>query len=107
MPSDTNTHTNDNAVVDAPIALFEPGEFHATDGVLSFLSQRLQTVVGLYDRHIVGDWPEMTPVDQALNYAAVKDGGVIRSRYMIDNQPIWVITEADRSITTILLPSEY
>lgn len=67
-------------------------------------------------RHYKGDWGVMDDEDMQTNDQAVKYGGRVLSAYPIDlSQPcrghgpntIWVITEADRSITTVLLPSEY
>lgn len=62
-------------------------------------------------RHYVGDWGELAAADKALNDAAVTSGeDRIFSAYKRKNQPdmkIWIITEADRSATTILFPSEY
>jgi len=59
-------------------------------------------------RHVAGDWGDLDARDKALNDAAVKRGGRIFSAYQLtDDIRVWVITEADRSSTTVLLPSEY
>ncbi|ARB47006.1 MULTISPECIES: hypothetical protein [Alcanivoracaceae] len=59
-------------------------------------------------RHRHGDWGEMPPEDQASNEEALTEGYRLMSSYSIaPHTTIWVITEADRSVTTLLLPSEY
>jgi len=67
-------------------------------------------------RHLTGDWGCVSAEDKAANDAALTDGDRLLSAYPIDpNQPsegfgkntLWIITEADRSVTTLLLPDEY
>jgi len=59
-------------------------------------------------RHIKGDWGEVCRDDWALNDEALKDGSRILSAYRTNKQVrLWIITEADRAATTILLPDEY
>lgn len=58
-------------------------------------------------RHSFGDWGEMCPEDRAANDDAVKHGMRIMSAYTYRDVKYWVITEWDRSVTTILLPEEY
>lgn len=59
-------------------------------------------------RHVTGDWGELCKEDQQENERAVKKSGRVFSSYALpDNTKIWVITEWDRSYTTILLPDEY
>ena len=54
-------------------------------------------------RHVSGDWGDLDAHDKAVNETAVLAGGRILSKY----GELWIITERDRSITTLLLPSEY
>lgn len=66
----------------------------------------------LLARHVYGDWREMSPEDQRSNEEAVMDGSLrVFSRYTVPvagkEVKLWIITEADRSSTTILLPREY
>ena len=61
----------------------------------------------LLKKHLSGDWSEMAEEDQESNREAVIEGSRIFSAYTIHNVKFWVITEADRHSTTILLPSEY
>ena len=59
-------------------------------------------------RHIVGDWGDLCLDDWNLNNEAVRDGHRVLSRYQsTDGTWFWIITEWDRSVTTILLPLEY
>jgi len=54
-----------------------------------------------------GDWTEMDVEDQQANREAIAHGDRVFSAYTIQGIKFWVITEADRSATSILLPSEY
>jgi hypothetical protein len=55
-----------------------------------------------------GDWGELSEADKQKNEHALRNGAPIRSAYPLPSgEKVWVITEADRSVTTLLLPSEY
>jgi hypothetical protein len=59
-------------------------------------------------RHLAGDWGELSPEDTAENELSLREGFRLLSAYSLrDGTRIWVITESDRSATTILLPDEY
>lgn len=60
-------------------------------------------------RHLSGDWGDLCASDAAANDAALRhDDGRLFSAYdLLDNGRLWIITEADRSATTLLLPEEY
>lgn len=59
-------------------------------------------------RHCAGDWGELGDEDKSSNDAALKNGSRIFSAYRGANgTKFWLITEADRSVTTFLLPEEY
>lgn len=58
-------------------------------------------------RHQSGDWGTVCDEDKAENDFSVENGYRILSAYDVEGETIWVITEADRSVTTILLPDEY
>jgi hypothetical protein len=58
-------------------------------------------------RHMEGDWGKVCEEDKALNDEALKDGSRVLSSYDIGGTTLWIITEADRSVTTFLLPEEY
>ena len=59
-------------------------------------------------RHLEGDWGQVCESDRQLNDSAIQDGGLIMSEYCSSSGVrFWIITEYDRSVTTILLPSDY
>lgn len=59
-------------------------------------------------RHATGDWGNLDDVDKAENDRALVDGGRLVSSFLsLDGTKFWIITEADRSATTVLLPEEY
>ena len=61
----------------------------------------------LFERHVRGDWGDVCPEDKKLNDQALLDNEKILSVYTDGRVVFWIITEADRSVTTILLPEEY
>ncbi len=64
--------------------------------------------VELLNRHVTGDWGDLEDEDKEENELSVKEGFRILSAYELETDvKIWVITEWDRSATTILLPDEY
>ena len=59
-------------------------------------------------RHAGGDWGELDPEDRDMNDSSLEDGFRLLSVYSDRHgEPFWIITEADRSATTVLLPEEY
>ena len=65
-------------------------------------------VMTLLRRHQAGDWGEICAEDREENELSLKHGCRLLSTYKLkDKTPIWVLTEADRSATTIILASEY
>jgi hypothetical protein len=88
--------------------LFFLGSIVATPGAIATLEEQGVAPRTLIDRHVSGDWLEMSADDQRSNLEAIERGSRVFSRYTLANQAIiWIITEADRSSTTILLPDEY
>jgi len=87
--------------------LFELGRIIATAGALSTMQERNITPETLLIRHICCDWQDMEDEDQESNREALSQGMQIISTYVIDEVTFFVITEGDRSRTTILLPEEY
>ena len=61
----------------------------------------------LLARHATGDWGELCAFDRRQNQIALREGLRVLSSYEISVGRVWIITEADRSVTTILLPEEY
>lgn len=87
--------------------LFSPGTCLVTPGALAMLFMLGVPPIRLLVRHVSGDWGQIDPEDKGLNEAALRDGARIMSVYKFGDLTFWVITEADRSATTILLPDEY
>ena len=89
-------------------ARFDLGRIVATPGALDALECSGDTPVTFLGRHLGGDWGDLDEHDRAENELSVREGFRLLSAYALrDGTKIWVITEADRSSTTILLPSEY
>jgi len=89
-------------------ALFSLGSIVATPGALSLLADTQTDPLALLSRHVRGDWGEVPPEDAAENKYSVQHGFRIISSYTLGARDrVWVITEHDRSVTTLLLPSEY
>jgi hypothetical protein len=91
---------------------FQVGQCCATQGALAALEDNGEHPISYIARHQSGDWGDLSAGDKARNEAALipdADGECDRilSAYNLkDNQRIWIITEWDRSVTTVLLPSE-
>lgn len=91
-----------------PIALFPLGQVVATPGALEALDRSAINAPDLIQRHQSGDWGNVPPGDAEENLRSVENGWRILSSYVIsEDQNLWIITEADRSVTTLLLPEEY
>lgn len=90
-------------------ARVEPGRVYATPGALDAIGGAGQTPGDFLGRHLGGDWGELEPEDARLNGEAARTGaGRVFSAYRTrTGERIWVITEHDRSATTLLLPDEY
>ena len=88
--------------------LFLLGDVVATPGAIDAMQSLNITPQQLLQLHVSGDWGSVDPEDAKVNDAAVHNGERILSSYRIgEHTRIWVITEWDRSVTTLLLPSEY
>jgi hypothetical protein len=86
--------------------LFNLGAIRITDGAAAALG--VDEAVVMVRRHLTGDWGEMDSHDRRVNREAVRDGNRVVSEYRAaSGARVWVITEADRSATTLLLPEEY
>ena len=91
-----------------PPELFELGRVVGTPGAVVKLIEHEVDATELVTRHAFGFWGDLDPEDRAANEAAVESGGRIVSCFTLpDASRVWVITEADRSVTTLLLPEEY
>lgn len=90
------------------VPLFPLGQVVATPGALDALDRAAVNAADLLQRHQHGDWGNVPPEDAAENERSVSGGWRILSSYQVtEDIRIWIITEADRSVTTLLLPDEY
>ena len=90
------------------IPLFQPGQIVATPGALDLLEEAKRTPQEFLSRHLRGDWGDLCQEDERENEFSLKHGFRLMSCYQITaTENLWVITEADRSVTTLLLPNEY
>jgi hypothetical protein len=88
---------------------FKVGKVVATPCAIEALRESGQSPFEFVARHSSGDWGSDTcPEDAAANEQSLIDGSRLLSVYRTSNgEKLWVITEADRSVTTLLLPEEY
>lgn len=100
----TETMTSNEQVI---TPLFQVGRTFATPGAIKELSKLVIEPTELIKRHVSGDWSEMEQEDQEANKNALENDSRIFSAYKFNTLTIWVITEADRHNTTLLLPEEY
>jgi len=90
------------------VPLFPAGQIVATPGALALLAQAQKTPLEFLSRHLRGDWGDLCQEDKTENELSLKHGYRLMSSYRInEGETLWVITEADRSATTMLLPSDY
>jgi hypothetical protein len=88
--------------------LFDTGQLVATLGALAALEKAGQSAIEFLSRHVCGDWGELPNEDKAENHFTLEKGFRLLSSFRTAaGDKLWVITEADRSVTTILLPEEY
>ena len=85
---------------------FEPGHLCITPTAAEAVSQG--DVIRALQRHLSGDWGDLDAHDLAANEAALLDDARLFSSYHDPRgTKFWIITEADRSSTTVLLPEDY
>ncbi|MDD2760526.1 MAG: hypothetical protein PHH11_09580 [Methylomonas sp.] len=110
MNTATNNKTaNDSSIEAAPAKLlFSPGQVVATPGAIALMNGNQIQSLSLLVRHLTGDWGAVPSEDAKANLEALKIGARILSSYPLEGGArIWIITAADRSSTTFLLPEEY
>ncbi len=102
-----------------PASLFRPlfpmGRLLATPGAIRTLELYRVSALALLSRHVRGDWGEICTEDRQSNAVALDHGLRLMSVYTLSREEggetvhatVWVITEADRASTTVLLPEEY
>ena len=87
---------------------FDLGQVVATPGAIELLVGAGRSPMEFIARHVRGDWGDLDEHDRLVNESALKHGGRLLSSYVVSgDQRLWLISEADRSATTLLLPSEY
>ena len=87
---------------------FKLGRVVATRGALSAFEEAGETILPYIARHAHGDWGDVCEDDALENELSVSEGFRILSAYTHSTGvKVWIITEADRSATTVLLPEEY
>ena len=97
---------------------FTPGQVVATPAALQLMTQTATSAISLLRRHLYGDWGDVCADDAQANELALTQQTRIISSYTLPLTPsnrskqsvigkVWIITEADRSVTTFLLPREY
>ena len=93
------------------MAVFNLGQIAITAGMRDEMNQSSdfeRFVRKSFSRHATRDWGEMCEEDKAYNDDALANGGRLFSSYTYnEDTKIWIITEWDRSATTILFPEEY
>jgi hypothetical protein len=95
-------------ILTIPPPAFPLGQLVATPGALQALGQAEQCLEAFVVRHACGDWGDLCDADRQENARALREGGRLMSTYTLKHgQTLWIITEADRSVTTLLLPLEY
>jgi len=109
ISSSADTPAKPDEPLPAP-SLFTPGRLVITQGIADLVDNDILDVTHYLKRHFAGDWGEIDYYDQSSNRHALTNGDRLLSRYTLDDDiepELWIITEADRSATTVLLPSEY
>ena len=87
---------------------FLPGLIVATPGALKMLERYDKTPAHYLNRHLSGDWGDLEMADKRENVLSVRRGYRIFSAYAVSPpDTLWSVTEADRSSTCLLVPSEY
>ena len=92
------------------MASFKLGKLVMTRGVHSKIKEDVDFAIGVLDafeRYQRCDFGDLCEEDKTENEQALKNGNRIFAVYNIGNEKIWIITEWDRSVTTLLLPEEY
>lgn len=87
--------------------LFSLGQTVCTRGALDWAVENGVNLTSLLARHVTGDWGDLGKEDQQLNWEALAKEGRLFSSYHLKGEKLYVITEWDRSVTTILLANEY
>jgi hypothetical protein len=88
--------------------LFSLGHLVATPAALAAIARSGESARVFFGRHAAGDWGDVCEEDKKLNDQAVSAGERLLSSYRTTKgEKIWIISDADRSATTLLLPDDY
>lgn len=87
--------------------LFRIGTVVSTQGALDLLHAHNQSPFHFLALHQSGDWGVVPPEDASANESALTNGARLMSAYFLGDDCLWIVTEADRSSTTLMLPDEY
>jgi hypothetical protein len=86
----------------------KPGQVVMTPGAIDALQEAQQSPLEFLHRHLSGDWGELCDEDRQANEEVLEADLRVLSAYRTAHATkLWIITEADRSVTTLLLPEEY
>lgn len=88
---------------------FKTGQVVATPNALDAIEKAGDNINNYFIRHVQGDWGVVSEDDKKANDEALEDGSRLFSAYILKDgkTKIWIITESDRSATTVLLPEDY
>jgi len=87
---------------------FALGHIVATPGALRALEISGESPLEYLRRHVLGDWGELDEDDRRENELSLHEGFRLLSSYRLrSGEKLWIIAEADRSVTALLLPEEY
>jgi len=87
--------------------LFALGQVVSTPNALAFAKKNQIDLGQLLTRHQTGDWGDLEDEDKEANEEALVNNTRIFSSYSVAEYKVWIITEADRSLTTFLMPTDY
>ena len=89
--------------------LFPLGQIAVSRGVAELMTttQAHVQLADAFTRHADGDWGDVHPDDVGANERSLEEGSRLMSVYTVSGQKVWIFTEADRSVTTAILPDEY
>lgn len=97
-----------HTIAETRVTHFVVGDCYITPGARSALLRNKVNFVALLSRHVHSDWGDVDAEDAKANNEAVRHGGRLFSVYNLGGSDrVYIITEADRRVTTLLLPSEY
>jgi hypothetical protein len=91
--------------------LFPVGQVLMTEAVTDFFEDKPGVALSWLKKHVKGDWGDISSDDAEVNQDALNTGSRLFSSYDLgsdsEESKLWIITESDRSVTTLLFPSDY